>query len=145
MCVMVLDESLGFSPALYFLQSLVWLLRGLGLEVCLQCKLKWSGKLSLPSLKECLDMRYVRNQCKIILFFLFFLNNMIYELFPMACLSDHNIPFIVLNLFLFFSFLFTCNIPLYIHMHFCKDFFLSIIISWNDPQHFGAPTANQRD
>ena len=63
-CVMALDESLGFSPALYFLQSPVWLLRGLGLEVCLQCKLKWSGKLCLPSLKECLDMRY-----KNILFF----------------------------------------------------------------------------
>lgn len=88
----------GILTSALFLQSPAWLLRGLGLEVCLQCKLNWSGKLSLSFLKECLDMRYAMTLCKNHLF-LFFPSqkHMIIELFPVACLA-HNCPFIVLKM-----------------------------------------------
>lgn len=78
----------GILTSALFLQSPVWLLRGLGQEVCLQCKLKWSGKLSLSSQKECWDMRYVMTLCKIIIFSL---SKNIIELFPVACLSVQTI------------------------------------------------------
>lgn len=59
------------------------------------------------------------------LFLLFFSNNMIIELFPVACLSPHNHPFIVLKIILFPFIL----LLLYRLVYVCRDFVLRVIIS----------------
>lgn len=66
------------------------------------------------------------------LFFLLLLsNNMIIELFPVACLSPHNHPFIVLIISFFSLFFFL--LLLYLLVYLCRDFVLRVIISGGDP------------